>query len=166
MSIKITIGNQVINFPSAGSDASWSQAVDDFAVAVADQLAGIVSPYDVSPRVQILSSDANSNLTITSAVFPNGSVRSFDFDYAIYRSNGAISIAEEGTVRGVYDTLIAVLSLQHVFLGPRQSNGTLYDSFSMSGDQLTLTTAGIGGSYDGTGSKISYYAKTNLVSNL
>jgi hypothetical protein len=166
MSIKITIGDQTINFPSSGTDANWAAAVDDFAIAVADQLAAIASPFDVSPRVQTLSSDSYSQFALPGAAFPDGSVRSFNFNYGIYRTNGTISIAEEGQVNGVYNSSTSSWTLRTEFQGPRQSDGTVYNSFSMSGDQLTLSTVAIGGAYDGTTSKISYFAKTNVVSNL
>ena len=48
--------------------------------------------------------------------------------------------------------------------GTKQSTGALYHTFAMSGDQLTLTTVAIGGSYDSINSKISYSAATELVS--
>lgn len=165
MSIKITVGNQTIDFPSSGTSPNWAQAIDDFAIAVSEQLSAIASIYDVSPRVQTLTSDANSNLILAGAVFPNGSVRSFNFYYSIYRSNTVNAYSEEGIVSGTFNTLDSTWTLQQRYQGPRQSDGTAYNTFSMSGDQLTLTTATIGGSYDSVNSTISFNARTNLVSN-
>lgn len=166
MSIRLVIGNQVINFPGPGSDAVWAEAVDDFAQAVADQLQGIALPSDISPRVQTLTSDTNTNLAIDGASFPSGTVRSFYFTYAIYRTNGVTSLAEEGVVNGVYNSMSSSWTINQQFSGPRQADGTQYHTFSMSGDQLTLTTVALGGSYDDVESKISYFAKTNLISNI
>lgn len=163
---RITIGSTVIDFPNSAADSNWAPAIDEFAQAVADQLAAIASQFDISPRVQILTSDANTNLIISSAVFPSGSVRAFQFFYSIYRTNTVIALAEQGTVSGVFDDLSSTWILQHEFEGERQSNGTAYHTFSMSGDQVTLDTVAIGGSYDSTNSKISYSAKTLLVSDL
>jgi len=46
MSVKITIGETVINFPTSGTDANWSEAVVDFAIAVQDKLLEVGLPYD------------------------------------------------------------------------------------------------------------------------
>lgn len=165
MSIPITIGNQVINFPSSGESPNWAPALIDFAEAVSLQLISIASPFDISPRAQILTSDANINLNIDQVIFPSGSVRGFSFNYAIYRTNGVISLAETGFVNGVFDTLSSIWTLEHEFSGPRQSDGSVYHSFTMSGDQMQLSTVAIGGSYDSTNSKISYAARTILISD-
>lgn len=170
MSVRLTVGTQVIDFPSSGQDPNWAPAVIQFAQAVTDQLSSIASQFDISPRVQILTTDANSNIVVNSVVFPSGSVRSFTFNYAIYRTNGSgggtTTLAENGTVSGVYKTTTATWALQHEFDGVRQSGGLPYHTFSMSGDQLLLSTVAIGGAYDGTNSKISYGASTILVSDI
>lgn len=166
MSVKLTIGSQVISFPENGASPSWAPGVIAFAQAVTQQLQGITSAFDVPPSVQVLATDTNSGLNIQNAIFPSNQVRSFVFTYAIYKTNGVTSIAEDGSVKGVYDTLNSMWSLAHSFSGPRETDGTAYNTFSMSGDQLTLSTAPIGGSYDGVNSKISYEGKTILVSDL
>jgi len=168
MSVKLTIGSQVISFPTSGTDQNWAPAVVQFAQAVADQLAAIASQFDISPRVQILTSDTNSGIDISGCSFPSGSVRSFIFSYAIYRTNGVAldTLAEDGTVSAVFNTITSTWTLQHEFEGKRQSDGSPYHTFSMSGDQLLLSTVQIGGAYDGALSTISYNAKTNLVSDI
>jgi len=165
MSVRLIIGSQVINFPTNGTDASWGYAVVQFAQAVTDQLSSIASAFDVSPRVQTLTSDANSAIALSGCTFPSGSVRSFNFSYAIYRTNTVTVLAEEGTVSGVYNTDSAIWTLQHEFQGERQSDGSPYHTFSMSGDDLRFTSVAIGGSYDNVNSKISFGAKTVLVSD-
>lgn len=165
----ITIGNQVINFPNTGRDAVWSDAVVDFAQAVATQLSGAVGPFDIPPLVQNLTLNTNTNLAIVSASFPNTQVRSFDFSYAIYRvstGGGAMSLDETGTVKAVYNTATAAWRLEHNFTGTRKADGTAYHSFAMSGDQLVLNTDAITGVYDGTNSRISYSATALTVSNI
>jgi len=165
MSVNITIGTELIKFPTTGDDSLWSPAVIDFAQAVALQLASISSAFDVSPRVQTLSSDGNVNLPINDVVFPSGSVRSFGFSYAIYRTNTVTNLAENGIVNGVFNSATSTWILQHEFSGDRQTSGIPYHTFSMSGDQLTISTVAIGGAYDSVNSKLSYAAKTILVSN-
>lgn len=167
MSIPIQIGNTIVQFPQTGNDPSWSQAVVRFAQLVAQQLQGIVGPFDVVPSVQILNNDANSNIDISGANFPNGSVRSFDLDYAVYRTNGVDVIVEEGRVRGIYDLDNSnTWVIQRDYSGSKQTNGTSYHSFSMSGDQLQFSSVAIGGSYDGNESKIAYSARCELVTEV
>ena len=166
MSTRIVIGSQVITAPSSGSDSNWAPAMTQFMVAVQDQLASIASQFDISPRVQILTSDTNTDLAINSATFPSGSVRAFTMTYAVYRTNTVTSLAEQGTVSAVFDTLTSTWILQHEFEGHRQSSGSPYHTFSMSGDNLTCSTVGIGGSYDSINSKLSYSVKTEVVSDL
>lgn len=165
MSTPITIGNQVIQFPTSGESSDWAPAIVDFAEAVSTALQGIASQFDISPRAQTLTSDANTNLNISDVIFPNGSVRGFTFNYAVYRTNSVTALAETGVVTGVYDTLAGSWTLQHDFQGPRQSDGTIYHGFSMSGDQMQFSCSALGGTYDNTNSKISYAAKTILVSD-
>lgn len=165
MSIKITIGNQTIDFPSSGQSPNWAMAVDDFAQAVADQLIAIASPFDIAPRVQTLNNDANTNLNLNGVIFPHEAITAFVCTYSIYRTNGVISLAEQGVINGVYDPLTASWSLQQDFQGPRQADGTQYNVFNISGDQLQLSTVAIGGAYDSINSKISLFARTNLTVN-
>lgn len=161
-SIPLQIGNTIINFPSTGSSPDWSQGVIAFAEAVALQLQGISSPFDVLPAVQVLNTDLNTNLQIAGATFPSDSVRSFIFDYAVYRTNGT-GYVEKGQFVGEYNTQTGIWGLQRTFYGNKQTDGTSYLSFDMSGDNVVFSSVAIGGSYDSTNSTISYSAKTQLV---
>jgi len=161
---RIQIGTEVIDFPKNGTDALWSPAVIQFALAVADQLSGIVSPFDVTPKVQTLITNLNVGLVISSALFPGGSVRKFTLDYAIYRVSSTTSISEAGTLTGTFNTDTGLWEIQDEYIGDRQANGTSYHTFSMSGDQVLLDTVAIGGVYDNVNSKISYTGRTELVS--
>ena len=77
--IPITIGGTVIQFPNTGASPAWSPAIIQFAEAVAVQLQVISSPFDVAPTVQILTSNANTDITLngngSSLSFPHTSVR-------------------------------------------------------------------------------------------
>lgn len=159
---RLIIGGQVIEFPNSGQDPLWSTAVIDFAEAVTSALAATGSAFDVPPKVQILTSDSNSNLSMTDCIFPSASVRSFSLYYAIYRTNGTISLLQQGEVRGEYDTLENTWILNDSFNGDVQASGLACQSFAMNGDQLTISTTAMGGSYDTTESTVSYSAKTQL----
>lgn len=162
MAIQLQIGSELVEVPSSGADPNWSSGIIDAFQAIALQLQSIASPFDVAPKVQILTSDANANLPLTDASFPSGSVRSFTLYYAIYRTNGVSSLIQQGEISGSYDTLDSAWILTDVFNGNRQSNGIPYQSFAMSGDQLVLNTVAMGGAYDSVNSTISYSAKTQL----
>jgi hypothetical protein len=166
MGTKIVVGSQVITIPAQGADPAWAQGIISALTAIATQLQGIASTFDIPPSVQVLTSDANTDLNVTNVVFPSDLVRSFSFNYAIYRTNDTIALAENGTVNGVYNTLDAMWELEHEFQGKRKVDGTPYTSFTMSGDQLQVSTLAIGGAYNDTESRLSYAAKTILVQDL
>jgi len=159
----IQVGTQQINFPNTGRDAIWSGTVIQFAEAVSQILLSLSAPNDIPPRVQTLSSDINTLLPLDGCSFANTGVRGFLFQYNIYRTNGVIIITESGTVEAVQNG--GVWTLQHEFTGQSQPNGFPYHSFEMQADQLVLNTTALTGAYDINNSTISFYAKTQLVSN-
>lgn len=167
--IPITIGNTVIQFPNTGASPIWSEAVIAFVQAVEIQLQTLASPFDIPPTVQVLSNNANANINLTGTgsnlSFPSGSVRSFVFTYGIYRTSNSASVTQTGTVTGVYNTTTSSWSISQNYEGDVQANGQSYVTFDMNGnDELLLTTVAIGGTYDSANSKISYSAKTEIVS--
>lgn len=166
MSVKVTIGSQVISFPVSGDSANWAPAVTAFAIAVSQALAGIASAFDIPPSVQVLTNDTNTNLNINNAIFPSDVVRSFVFSYAIYRTNGVGALAESGSVNGVFNTISSTWYLEQEFQGERQDDGAPFTTFNMSGDQLQISTFPIGGAYDGVNSKLSYSGRTILTSDI
>ncbi len=163
---KIQIGTDIINFPNNGSDALWSPAVIQFAEAVADTLSGIISPYDVTPKVQTLNTDTNTNLALGGATFDGGLVRKFSLNYAIYRTrtDSSLSISEAGILTGTFNTDTVSWEIQDEYIGDRQANGEPYHKFTIGSEQVFLDTVGIGSPYDPINSKISFSAKTELVS--
>lgn len=164
---KITIGAEIIDFPNTGTDAVWSEAVVDFAVATADALGGLTSTYDISPKKEDLS-----NVTTLQSIpngsgfvnFPSGLIRSFIFTYSISRkkTDGAY-IAETGNVYGVYNIdsnpSIGGWKLNYQFDGEKLADGTFYHYFQMSGDTLQIKLENINASDT---PEISFYAKTLL----
>ena len=170
--IPITIGDTIIQFPNTGASPNWAPAIIQFAQLVGIQLQSISSPFDVAPTVQVLTSNINVGIPLTgngaNLAFPHGSVRSYNFTYAVYQDStgaGATSIATTGNVIGVYNSTITAWTIQHEYAGSVQSNGQPWVTFDMdTNDQLLLTTVGIpGATYDSTSSTISYSAKTELV---
>ena len=166
MSIKITIGSTVINFPTSGTDANWAEAMDAFAIAVKDQLTAVGLPKDVSPQVTDINDSGFQTLTQTD--FDNSIVRGFTFNYATYRVSGTTTKSETGTVIGVYNPTTTNWILEHEFAGDTQPNGQSYIIFDMdpaNPNSLRMNLTSIGGIYDAVNSKISFSAKTLPVTN-
>lgn len=166
--IPITIGTTLIEFPNSGASPLWSEAIIQFAQAVATQLQSQNSPFDIAATVQTLTSNSNIAINLTgngsNLSFPSSSVRAFTFNYAIYRFTSTSSIVDTGVVTGVYNTTTLGWELQHEFSGDVQSDGTAWNTFDInSSDQLLLTTIALpSGTYNAT-STISYSASTELV---
>lgn len=166
--IPITIGTTLIQFPATGSSPVWSEAIIQFAQAVAIQLQSQGSPFDIPATVQTLSNNANASINLngngSDLSFPSSSVRSFTFTYAIYRFTTAQSIVDTGIVSGVYNSTNLQWELQHEFSGDVNTDGTPWNTFDInSSDELLLTTVALpSGTYNAS-STISYYATTNLV---
>lgn len=158
---KITIGSDVINFPSTGSDAVWSQPVVDFAVAVESALTAVVSTYDISPNsVELPNNTTFTDIAAGTISFPSAYVASFVFTYSIQRVGlSGKYISEYGVINGVFNEDPGVnggWKINHQFNGEKLTNGTFYHSFQMNGNVLQIKLQDAG-TVEG---KISYYAKT------
>lgn len=159
MSVKITIGSTVINFPTSGTDANWAEAVTEFALAVEDRIIAIGLITDIAPQVVDIPETAVKKLfKMDSAI-----VRSFTMQYSSYRVStgvGATSIEVSGVVNAVYNETASSWSIQHEFFGDKQPNGEPYITFDMNVNELEATPVSIGGTYDTVNSTISFSAKT------
>lgn len=169
--IPITIGGQVIQMPNTGASPIWSQAIIQLFQAISVQLEISSSPFDIAPTVQVLTNNVNTNLNLlannSNLTFPNTSVRSFTFTYAVYRvTDTPTSNIQGGVVTGIYNTSTAAWSLQHSFEGDAP-NGVPYCTFDINpSDELLLNTTSLSpGIYDAINSAISFSAKTELVSS-
>lgn len=161
---QVNIGGTIINIPAQGSDPAWAEAWEQFAQSVADQFNTISSAYDISPREQDIG-EQPSSLAIngTASNFLPAFVRKFTFNYSIYRTNGSTTIWESGVITGTFDTAANQWYIQREWNGDKNTDGKSYHEFAMATNTLQLTaTTSITGS---TTAKISYSAKTELVSN-
>lgn len=166
MSVKITIGNNVINFPTSGTDPNWAQAITDFAVYASAAINGVTTPYDVVSQQTLLPESATVQLN---ASFDRNLIRSFVLTYAIYRKTDTdvvlgpgVSIVEAGQLNGIFSDSGWVY--QRDFTGDKKSDGKSYHSFSSNVDTVQITTSPLtSGLYDPTVSKIVYYAKAEYI---
>lgn len=172
---KIIIDTTVIDFPQSGTDANWAPAVVEFAEAVEASLAKIGTAYDKAPRIELLPETSNgSTITLKDSYFPKEFVRSFIFNYSVYRRSdnslvipldNSMTVVEQGTFTAIYDDKLAQWLWEQNFVGSTQNSGVGYNLFEMdnSADSVKLTLTAITGTYDETNSKISWSAKALLV---
>jgi len=164
---QITIGTQVIDFPTTGEDAVWSEAIVEFAELTAIQLQTTTNIYDLPLAAVNLDNTSSSFQDIPKlpsgiATFPSSNVRSFVFSYSINRKNTAlVEFVETGTVTGSREDTTGTWTLNHQFIGPKiNPSGGYYHEFNMNGDdlQIKINNAEVGP----LNIKISYIAKTLL----
>jgi len=98
MSIPITIGGIIINFPSSGQSPNWAPAVIQFAQAVESVLSGISGQFDIAPQIYVMSSNANSNVDIPNLSFPTTNVRGAFIKYAVFRQTDSNTVSETGNI--------------------------------------------------------------------
>lgn len=100
MSVKITIQNTTIDFPTSGESPNWAPAMIKFALAVENALNASVGPYDVAPQVQALDNNGFALTEITNLNFPPADVGQVVIDYSVQRSitDGVDKIYTEGGV--------------------------------------------------------------------
>jgi hypothetical protein len=166
MSVRITIGSNVINFPTSGTDPNWAQAVTDFAIYASQVINGITTPFDVISQETLLPQSGTVNLN---ANFDRNSIRSFVLTYAIYRKSTTdgvlgpgVNIVEAGQINGIFSDSGWVY--QRDFTGNKKSDGTSYHSFTNNVDTVQVTTSALpSGLYDTAVSKIVYYAKAEPI---
>ncbi len=154
MSTTITINGTPIVFPTSGSSPDWAPAVDKFAIAVQDALAGVVGAGDVSPQVFVIDSyNPGTNIDLPSLSFSTSVVRAAFIKYAVQRTTDSTSAYEAGQLMIVYNGSTWEVGQQYV------ANGEI--SFSVTNvGQVQFTTNTLAGiNHAG---KISYSATALL----
>jgi len=101
MSKTITVGSQVIDFPSSAQSPQWSEGVIQFAEATADAINSVVGPFDVPPQVYNLGSFV-PNTNIPALNFPTTSVRAAFIRYTVFRTTTTTTAYESGEIMIVY----------------------------------------------------------------
>lgn len=96
MSVPVTINGTIINFPSSGDSPNWAPAVIQFAQEVAAALAFTVGPFNVPPQIFVMTSNANSNVTLPNLAFPPSNVQGAVITYAVFRQTTLTTVSETG----------------------------------------------------------------------
>lgn len=156
MSTTITIGSQIIDFPSSAEEQNWATPVIEFAEAVEAALEGLAGAYDVSPQILDLTSDINSATDVPLLTFPTTNVRGAYVKYSLYRDSDTTTEVEAGELTAIYNNTLGTWSMSREATGTT-NNLTL--SITNAG-QIQFATTAIGGTYaEGT---LSYQATALL----
>lgn len=106
MSIPLTIGNEVFNYPETGTNPSedWGDSATGWAVAVTDVLADVFAPSDITLTSFPLNDNQVVPANIVGLKFSTSVILAFKVDYIIQRiiSPGNI-ITESGVIIGNYN---------------------------------------------------------------
>jgi hypothetical protein len=102
---RITVNGIPIDFPDTGNSPDWSEAIIDFADAVADTLSGISGAFDVPPQVMNIDSynPTTTNTDISNLSFSTSEVRGAVIDIAVSRATASTTVSEMCTLTLVYN---------------------------------------------------------------
>lgn len=161
MSQDITIGGNVISFPSSGEPADWSQPIIDFATDVQNALSGVVGPSDISPQSYDISTfNGVSNQNIPALTFSTSTVRSAVIQYAVYRTTNTSNAVESGMLTIYFNTNNGT-GQKWEMVREYQGDGLTTFSISDAGQVQFSNTTLSGSSHSG---KLSFSAKCLLQS--
>jgi hypothetical protein len=151
----ITIGNIPINFPNTGNSPVWSDAVIQFAEAVANAINATSGPYDIPPQVYNIIADTNTGVSIPNLQFPVTNVRGAFIYYTVARVTNTASAYETGVLQLSYQpdrsTPGTLWDIQ------REYNGEANVTFAITdAGQVTFSSAPLGGVFQS--GQISFFA--------
>jgi hypothetical protein len=98
MAKDLTVAGTPYTFPEQGESPPWGENITDWASAVTDRLAGIVSDTDINNSQASLIVTA-SPTSISGFTFDYTRVRGFVAEYTIYKTTGS----ETGILLGNYN---------------------------------------------------------------
>ncbi len=150
MSRNLVVNNNVYAYPDPGEDPGWGEASSDWAEAVTDVLASLLSSGDILETTFNVANNVSSPANITGMAFNTGTVRSAIITYSIYRVS-SITLsgkAETGQLYIVYDNSA---SSGNKFLLTQEATGNSGITFDITdAGQFTYTSTDIGAtSYSG-----------------
>lgn len=119
MARTLVIGSCTFLFPEDGTKAGWGEVVTDWACAVTTVIGTLSAPDDISLTcAAICNSKATATPVGTGASalkFSTASVRSFEANYFVYRTNACCVVSTEtGTMTGVYNGSTWLFQHDHV----------------------------------------------------
>lgn len=110
MSIPLIIKGTLVDIPSSGQSANWSNGVIAALRALTDAVNAVTGTYDVANQEQSIDANNSSNdVEITNLAFPVSQVRSATIFYSVYRKTedsgppDGQEVAEGGVIVIVYN---------------------------------------------------------------
>lgn len=99
----INIQGTIINFPESAQSPNWADPIIQFAEAVAAALQSVAGPFDVPPQIFVMTSNANTDVSLPSLAFPTSDVRGATIMYTVFRTTTTDTAYEEGHIEVVYN---------------------------------------------------------------
>lgn len=155
---QINIQGTIIDFPSSAQSPNWADPIVQFAQAVEKALASVAGPFDVPPQIFVMTSNANTNVSLPSLAFPTSNVQGAFIEYTVFRTTTTTKVAEFGTIEIVYNPDNPIGNKWEI---AREFTGDGNVTFSITDTgQVQFSSTLIGGaSHSGT---IGYLAKALL----
>lgn len=172
MSVIITIGTTIIEFPSAGDAPSWAESITEFAQAVETQLQTISNQYDIVSQIYNITPYTDSTYRdVPNLSFPVANIRGAIIEYTVYRTSDTTANRkyEKGIMEVLYDTTAGSWILTRDFQGngvatataptTNSSSNSVIDFQITNGGQIQFRTpvSVAGANYS---AKLSFSAKT------
>lgn len=99
----ITVQGTSITIPDSGTSPNWSQGIIQALELLASAVAISVGPYDITPQIYTMVSNANTNVSLTNLSFPTNQVRSAFIKYSVYRNTNSTTVTEGGQMIITYN---------------------------------------------------------------
>lgn len=131
--IPIQIQSQIIQFPASGDSPNYAPAIIQFAQAVAAALELVVGPFDVAPQTFVMTSNANTNVSLPNLTFPPSDVQGAIIQYSVLRQ-----------------TMGASVSISNISVGNPTTITTLSPHGLLTGDSTTISGSNSTPSVNGT----------------
>jgi len=151
MARNLIVDNTTYVYPDPGEDPGWGESASDWAEAVTDVLASLLSSGDILETTFNVANNISSPTNVTGLAFNTGTVRSAVITYSIYRVSSTTTSgkAETGTLYIVYDNSA---SSGNKFLLTQEATGNSGVTFDITdAGQFTYISTDIGAtSYSGT----------------
>jgi hypothetical protein len=123
MPIPLIVNNETFEYPINRDPPGWGSEATAWAVAVTNELSGIIGPQDIPNTVAAIANNVVSPTSIPGLAFSTASVKGATVYYNIYRVTSTNEVVEQGIMLLSY--LPNAMTWDLVVLSSRSSNVTL-----------------------------------------
>jgi hypothetical protein len=143
MSKTLTVGNETFEYPTQGTNPAWGEQTSDWAEAISETVATLRGPNDIVLTTAPILDNQSFPVDVNGLSFDTADVRSIDVSYIVNRSDGTLTFAEEGSMRGVYNGTGWDFAYKHT------GDAGMYFSITAAG-QVQYQSSSVGGIYTGS----------------